>query len=219
MGWITNLALRRRSVTVLTIILVLAAGIFTYRTLPVELFPEIEFPLVTVTTFYPSANPDAVVEEVTAPIENAMSGLDGLESIQSVSSENRSIILANFEFGTDMAEAESAINAGISGITFPDGVTSPIVGRISPDAFPVLQLSITGEREIFEIQEILESRILPEISGLDGVASADVTGDVRRQAQIVIDPDKILEKGNCAVPGFTGSEREQRRFSGWSHQR
>ena len=121
MGWITNLALRRRSVTLLAIILVLAAGIFTYRTLPVELFPEIEFPLVTVTTFYPSANPDAVVGEVTAPIENVMAGLDGLESIQSVSSENRSIILANFEFGSDMTEAESAINAGISGITFPDG--------------------------------------------------------------------------------------------------
>ncbi len=195
MGWITNLALRRRSVTLLAIILVLAAGIFTYRTLPVELFPEIEFPLVTVTTFYPSANPDAVVGEVTAPIENVMAGLAGLESIQSVSSENRSIILANFEFGSDMAEAESAINAGISGIAFPDGVTSPIVGRISPDAFPVLQLSVTGEREIFEIQEILESRILPEISGLDGVASVDVTGDVQRQAQIVIDPDKMLEKG------------------------
>ena len=57
MGLLTRLALRRRSVTVLGVILVLAAGIFTYSALPVELFPEIEFPLVTVTTFYPSANP------------------------------------------------------------------------------------------------------------------------------------------------------------------
>ena len=77
MGLLTRLALRRRSVTVLGVILVLAAGIFTYRTLPVELFPEIEFPLVTVTTFYPSANPDAVAEEVTAPVENAIKGIDG----------------------------------------------------------------------------------------------------------------------------------------------
>ena len=62
MGFLTRLALGRRSVTLLGVILVLAAGIFTYRTLPVELFPEIEFPLVTITTFYPSANPDAVAE-------------------------------------------------------------------------------------------------------------------------------------------------------------
>ena len=79
----TGLALRRRTVTLFAIILVLAAGVFTYRTLPVELFPEIEFPLVTIVTFYPSANPDAVAEDVTAPIENAIQGIDGLASIQS----------------------------------------------------------------------------------------------------------------------------------------
>ena len=78
MDWITKTALNRRTVTILSIALVLAAGIFTYRTLPVELFPEVEFPLVTVTTFYPSANPEAVAKDVTGPIENIMAGLDGL---------------------------------------------------------------------------------------------------------------------------------------------
>ena len=195
MDWITRTALNRRTVTILSIALVLAAGIFTYRTLPVELFPEVEFPLVTVTTFYPSANPEAVAKEVTAPIENVMSGLDGLENIQSFSSENRSIILATFEFGTDMTEVESNISSSISGLTFPDGVPQPIVGRINPDSFPVLQLSITGEREIVELQEILDSRILPEISGVEGVFRVEVTGDVQRQAQIVVDPVRMQEKG------------------------
>ena len=64
-AFITNLALRRRSVTVLAVILVLASGIFTYSRLPVELFPEVDFPLVTVTTFYPSANPESVSDNVT----------------------------------------------------------------------------------------------------------------------------------------------------------
>ena len=129
MRFITGLALRRRSVTVLAVILVLAAGIFTYRTLPVELFPEIEFPLVTVVTFYPSANPEAVAEDVTAPIENAIKGIDGLDSLQSVSSENRSVILANFEFGVDMAEAENTIDSNVRGIQFPTGVIQPVVGE------------------------------------------------------------------------------------------
>ncbi len=195
MDWITKLALNRRSVTTLAIVLVLAAGIFTYRTLPVELFPEIEFPLITVTTFYPSANPEAVAKEVTEPIENTVSGLDGLESVQSFSSENRSIILATFKFGTDMTEVENNISSSINGISFPDGVVTPIVGRINPDSFPVLQLSVTGEREIVELQEILDSRILPEISGVEGVFRVEVTGDVQRQAQIVIDPVKMREKG------------------------
>ena len=195
MGLLTRLALRRRSVTVLGVILVLAAGIFTYSTLPVELFPEIEFPLVTVTTFYPSANPDAVAEEVTAPIENAIKGIDGLDSIQSISSENRAVVIVTFEFGTDMVDAENVINSNINGVRFPDGVGSPIVGRISPDTFPVLQLSVVGDRDIVEVQEILESKILPAISGVDGVFGVEVTGDVQRRVLVTVDPDRMMEKG------------------------
>ena len=63
-----------------------------------------------------------------------------------------------------MDEVESNISSSVNGLSFPDGVSTPIVGRINPDSFPVLQLSVTGEREIVELQEILDSRILPEIS-------------------------------------------------------
>lgn len=195
MSFITAWALRRRTVTILAAMLALAAGIFTYQTISVELFPEVEFPLVTVSTFYPSANPEAVARDVTAPIERAIQGIDGLDSIQSVSSENRSIVLVNFEFGVDMAEAESVINSNVSSIAFPDGVVSPIVGRINPDSFPVLQLGVVGDGEISEIEEVIESRILPEISTVAGVFRADVTGGASRRVTVTADADKMLEKG------------------------
>ncbi len=193
--FITGLALRRRSVTLLAVILVLAAGIFTYRSLPVELFPEIEFPLVTVTTFYPSANPDAVVRDVTAPIENAISGVDGLDAMQSISTENRSIILASFEFGTDMADVENVINSNVSGLTFPSGVNDPTVARINPDAFPVLQLSVIGGGDVAELQRIVESRIVPEITAIEGVFGVEVSGEVERRALVSVDLEKASEKG------------------------
>ena len=194
-AFITNLALRRRSVTVLAVILVLASGIFTYSRLPVELFPEVDFPLVTVTTFYPSANPESVSENVTIPVENAIVGIDGLDAIQSISTENQSIIIATFEFGTDMEEAENIINSKVSGLRFPGGVNEPIVGRFNPDSFPVIRISLTGEREIVELQQILEKSILPKISGLDGISSIDITGDVQQRIQITVDPDRLLERG------------------------
>ena len=194
-AFITNLALRRRSVTVLAVILVLASGIFTYSRLPVELFPEVDFPLVTVTTFYPSANPESVSENVTIPVENAIVGIDGLDAIQSISTENQSIIIATFEFGTDMEEAENIINSKVSGLRFPDGVNEPIVGRFNPDSFPVIRISLTGEREIVELQQILEKSILPKISGLDGISSIDITGDVQQRILITVDPDRLLERG------------------------
>ena len=193
--FITGLALRRRSVTILAVILVLAAGIFTYRTLPVELFPEIEFPLVTVTTFYPSANPDAVVRDVTEPIENAIAGVDGLDTMQSISTENRSIILASFEFGTDMADVENVINSNVTGISFPSGVIDPIVARINPDEFPVLQLSVINGGDLSELQDIVESRIVPEISAVDGVFGVEISGEVERRALVSVDLEKASEKG------------------------
>jgi hydrophobic/amphiphilic exporter-1 (mainly G- bacteria), HAE1 family len=85
LSFLTGLALRRRSVTVLIILLVLGAGFFTYRGLERELFPEIEFPNITVATVYPNANLEAVEREITEPIEEAVDGMEGLKEIQSTS--------------------------------------------------------------------------------------------------------------------------------------
>ena len=122
----------------LSIALLLAFGVLTYRNMPVELFPEIEFPLITVTAIYLSAGPDAVVRDATAPIETAMLGIDGIDSVQSVSSGFLAVVSGSFEFGTDMAKAEQALNASLDAIDFPSTVEPPNAARVTPDAFPVL---------------------------------------------------------------------------------
>ncbi len=195
MTFLTRLALQRPSVTVLAVLLVLISGVVTYNRLSVELFPEIEFPLITVIAFYPSANPDAVVSDVTAPIEDSISGISGLEDIQSISTENRSVLLANFKFGTDMAEVENIINSNLSAVRFPAGVDSPTVGRINPDAFPVLQFSLIGDRDISELQQVLESQVLPAVKKVDGVFSVDVTGTLQRRVLVTVDPEALQTRG------------------------
>ena len=195
MKLLTELALRRSSVTVLIIILLLVGGVFTYRSLQVELFPEIEFPLVTISTFYPSANPEAVARDVTAPIEAAISGVNGIDSIQSVSSENRSVVLAEFEFGVDMEEAESTISGNVGRVFFPDGVKEPIVGRIDPEAFPVLQVSLLGDREMTELQRLMDSLVLPAVVGIDGVFNVEVTGRTEPRVVVTLDAERLAEHG------------------------
>ena len=195
MKLLTELALRRSSVTVLIIILLLVGGVFTYRSLQVELFPEIEFPLVTISTFYPSANPEAVARDVTAPIEAAISGVNGIDSIQSVSSENRSLVLAEFEFGVDMEEAESTISGNVGRVFFPDGVQEPIVGRIDPEAFPVLQVSLLGDREMTELQRLMDSLVLPAVVGIDGVFNVEVTGRTEPRVVVTLDAERLAEHG------------------------
>ena len=152
MSFLTGIALRRRSVTVMMIILLLVGGVVVYGRLERELFPEIEFPNITILTVYPSANPDAVVRDVTDPIEEAIDGMSGLDDIRSISSENMSMVVATFEFGEDIVEAERTIVSNLNGISFPDGVQDPIVSRIANDVFPVIQLSVLGDRDIPSLQ-------------------------------------------------------------------
>ncbi len=222
MSFITELALRRTSVTILIVVSILLGGTLTYRSLSVELFPEIEFPLVTVSTYYPSSNPDAVVRNVTEPIENAISGVQGLESIQSSSFENRSVILASFKFGTDMREAELTIISNLNGISFPPGVDEPAVGRINPDTFPVIQLSVLGDREAIEVQEFVESLVVPAISSVDGVLRIELTGLVDHQVHVTVNTvrlsdfgismlqlSRVLRENNVTLPGGSITQGSQ----------
>ena len=207
MTFITGIAVRNRTVTVLAIILVLTAGITAYRTLQVELFPEIEFPLVTVTTAYPSANPDAVVRDVTDPIERAISGTAGLESVQSTTFEGNSIVLARFTYGTDMAAAETQISAVVNDISFVSGVEEPTVGRFDPDQIPVIEFSVISDRDAADLQGIVRSRVLPALSDIEGVLQIEATGEIERHVQITVDADRLAQN-NVSLFQISNALRE-----------
>lgn len=195
MTFLTGLALRRRSVTILIIILIIAAGVYTYQNLQRELFPDIEFPNITIFTIYPNANPETIEREVTEPIEEAVDGIEGLKEIQSSSSENTSVVLLTFDFGEDMKEAERTIESNINGISFPDEVKDPVVSRINNNTFPVLQLSVLGDRDIPSLQRIVDDIIIPRIDRIEGVAEVNVLGKVDEQVTITVDTEKLEDLG------------------------
>ena len=195
MSFLTSIALRRPTVVLLAVVIILISGVFAYRSLQVELFPQIEFPLVTVFAAYPSADPEAVVREVTEPIERAVSGTEGLETIQSTSSEGNATVLATFKYGTDMAEAESVIRNAVNGITFPPGAEEPRIGRFNPDFFPVIQFGVISDRDVSDVQDLVQSLIIPEISNIEGVMDVDVTGEMERSVMVTADPDKLAANG------------------------
>ena len=195
MSFLTSIALRRPTVVLLAVVIILISGVFAYRSLQVELFPQIEFPLVTVFAAYPSADPEAVVREVTEPIERAVSGTEGLETIQSTSSEGNATVLATFKYGTDMAEAESVIRNAVNGTTFPPGAEEPRIGRFNPDFFPVIQFGVISDRDVSDVQDLVQSLIIPEISNIEGVMDVDVTGEMERSVMVTADPDKLAANG------------------------
>ena len=195
MSFLTSLALRRQSVTILVVLLVLAAGVFTYNRLERELLPDIEFPNIFILTIFPSANPETVEREVTDPIEEAIDGMQGLKDIQSISSANLSLVQVTFEFGEDMKEAERTIESSLSGIDFPVDVSDPQVTRLNNNTFPVLQLSVKGDRDIPSLQRLVDDLVVPQVDRVDGVFSVSVLGRVDERVTVTVDTDKLEDLG------------------------
>ena len=195
MTFLTRLCLRRSSVTMLVIVLILAAGLYAYNNLERELFPDIEFPNITVTTYYPTADPETVVREVTEPIEDAIASVDGLQDIQSTSQQNLSVVLATFDFGEDMDEAERTIESNVNGIQFPNGVEFTTVSRINNETFPVMQLSVAGDRDIASLQRYLDDVMVPRMEAVSGVFEVYLLGRVDERVAVTVDTDKLRDLG------------------------
>ena len=110
MGFLIDISLRWRWITVFIAMLVVASGLFSLNRLQVELLPDIDFPIVTVVTPYPGSTAEQVLSDVTDPIETLVSEIDGIRTLQSTSSPGLSLIIAEFEFGQDMANVETLLS-------------------------------------------------------------------------------------------------------------
>ena len=135
------------------------------------------------------------MRDVTEPIEEAIENLDGIKDIQSTSSNNLSSVQVTFEFGEDMKDAERAIQSSIGGLSLPPDVKEPQVARLNNNTFPVLQLSVRGDRDIPSLQRIVAESFTPQITKIPGIFSVDVLGEVDEQVNVEVDNQKLKDSG------------------------
>ena len=192
MSFITRLALRRRPVTVLIMIMLFGLGVYSYINLQRELFPDISFPNVAVNVFSANSDPETMMRDVSEPIEEAIAGISGLREVSSVSTESRVNLLATFDFGTDMDDAEREVESAVNGTNLPDDVVV-IVSRLTPDAFPVIQFTVSGDEDIPSLQRLVNDVINPRLRRVDGVAAIYTLGEVEEQVIVSVDADKLKD--------------------------
>ena len=174
MNLLSRMALRGRIITIVATVLVMAGGVFSLTRMQVELFPDIDFPLIVLVTLYPQAGPESVLQDVTIPLEDAFRGLDGLDTIRSTSSPGFSLVVAEYEFGIEMDQAAKEVEERLQSISLPAGVQPPRVARINPDEFPILQLSVLQDGVPGSLFDLVTNEVLPEISQVPGVFTAEV---------------------------------------------
>ncbi len=196
MSRLTALSLRQRSVVVLLTLLIALAGTFGITRLQSELIPNIEIPVLTVITTYPGAGPESVDQQLSGPITQSLTGVAGLKSVQSTSSEGFSIVIAEFDYGADMSARQDDVSQAISSLQLPNGAQAPQVERINLQQFPVIQLAISSEGDdLAATRQIAESQLVPALSSADGVSRVEVIGGTQDQLQIALDADALAENG------------------------
>lgn len=183
----------KRPYTVLVAVLVLVVlGVVSFTKTTTDFLPELEFPYLIAITTYPGASPQRVETEVTDPLEDALSTVNGVQEVTSTSSENYSQVFLEFEENTNMDSAMVKVTSAINQIELPESCGDPILLEISADMLPVMYTSVGyGDLEGSELSEFIKDNVLPRLQREDGVASISTSGIVEESVEIRLSQDKI----------------------------
>ena len=181
----------RKPYTVLVaVVLVLVLGVISFTGMTTDLLPAMELPYVVVMTTYPGASPEKIETTVTKPLEAVL----GIKNVSSVSSENASIVILEFEQGTNMDSAMIELSSNVDLVSgqMDDAVGTPMLMKISPDMLPVMVASVDMDgMDVKEISAFADETVMPAFERIDGVASVDATGLVEQQVTVTLNQVKI----------------------------
>jgi HAE1 family hydrophobic/amphiphilic exporter-1 len=187
---LTQLAIAKRSVTVLITLGLLLAGVFSWASLKQELLPDIQFPFIVVVTPMPGASAQDVSTQVTQPVERSIGSVPRLEHVSSSSVNSLSIVVASFTYGTNIKETTATIDANVKAIGLS---TPPTIQSFDINAFPSLIVAIrnTGSTTTDQLNSLAATTIVPALQGLDGVSKVDLSGQTQYRLVLKLDPAKL----------------------------
>jgi hydrophobic/amphiphilic exporter-1 (mainly G- bacteria), HAE1 family len=178
-------------------LVILVFGIVAYPRIGVDQMPEVEFPIVTVTTILPGADPETIETNVTKPLEEALNTLPGLDTLRSVNVENVSQIVIRFDLErkVDVAaqDVRDRVQATLSKL--PREIETPIVEKFDIGAAPVATLAVSAPLPIEKLTQVAEDVVKPALQQLPGVGSVEITGGRKREITIVISPKALTGYG------------------------
>ncbi|MDR0302057.1 MAG: efflux RND transporter permease subunit [Treponema sp.] len=190
--------------------LLIGLGFFALANLPIDLYPEINPPILVVFTSYPGAGPEEVERSISRRLEAVLSGVSGLEKITSSSSKGSSMVLLEFTYGTNMSDASNSLRDSLERVRnyMPTGADTPMIFKFDPSMLPIMGLMVTSDKRTpEELREIAEDSIVPRIEQTPGIATASVNGGREKIIRIEI-PQSRLE-----AYGLTISQIQQMLFA------
>ncbi|MQA88762.1 MAG: MMPL family transporter [Gemmatimonas sp.] len=199
-GGVSGLSIRRPVFTAMVMIGLIVLGLFSFRRLSIDQFPDVDIPIVAVQTVYTGASPETVEREVTERLEEAFNPVQGVDRITSTSLEGVSSIVVEFELGRVAEEAAQDIRGRIDLVRrdLPTDIESPVVQTFDPGAEPILSLALSSTELSVPELTILAERVSEQLEAVSGVGQVQVAGGLEREIRIFLRPDQMQALGVSA---------------------
>lgn len=191
---ISELSIKRPVTIIMIMLIIVVFGVVSYIKSPVDLLPSMDIPMAIIMTDYEGVGSEEVENFVTKPIENAAATVSNMKSISSQSAEGSSIVMVEFNNGTDMDFAALDMRERIDMIRdfLPDGASNPMVIKINPDMLPIAQVGISSKNKSeAELKSFVEDNIKPNLERIGGVASITLSGGLTKEITVDMDKTKM----------------------------
>jgi len=191
--FLSRLSVGRPVFTTMLVVAMVVLGVFGYMKLSVELMPDVEFPVVMVTTVYPGAAPDEIESQITKRVEDAVSTLADIDLLESYSRDSVSFVILRFALEASADAAANDVRAKVDGIlnSLPEGAQKPLVQKFEMGARPIVSLSITSDRGVNGTYALADKLVRDRLSQVSGVANVEIIGGQEREIQVAVDPKKL----------------------------
>ncbi len=193
-------SVKRPVTTILIFVALIVLGLFSLRSLPIDLFPDVETNTIMVMTSYAGTSASDIEQNVTRPLENALNSVEHLKHITSNSRENISIVTLEFEYGYDIETLTNNVRDKLDMVSsmMPDDANTPIIFKFSSDMIPIVLLSVQAGQSMPGLYKILDENVANPLARVDGVGSVSIAGAPKREVHIYLDPLR-MEAYNLSV--------------------
>lgn len=186
-------AVKKPITTMLLFVALMVFGIYSLVNLPVDLYPEVELPAITIFTQYNGANASDIETNITKPIEDAMSSISDMKEVTSVSRDNVSIVIIEFEWETDLNEAANDIRDALSFIErfLPDDAEDPTIFKFNSSMMPILFYTVTAKESLEGLEKIIDEKVVNPLNKIDGIGNIGLSGAPQREILVELDPIRV----------------------------
>ncbi|HAM35740.1 MAG TPA: AcrB/AcrD/AcrF family protein [Elusimicrobia bacterium] len=223
---IADICIKRPVFTTMMMCALVVVGIFSYRRLGLDLFPNIDLPFVIVSTTLAGSGPEEIETSITKPIEEAVNTISGIDNLKATSYEGLSQVFISFVLEKDIDVASQEVRDAVSRVQrdLPEGTDPPVVQKFDPGSMPVMSVAVSGDMPIRELTFIAKKQVKERLESVDGVGKISIIGGREREIHIVLNPLKMasfrltvsrvkdaLKQQNIEIPGGR-VEQERREF-------